>query len=75
MSKIDERSLIEQEIALLKAKRSDDRKMIQQNFLELMDELNPIKKIHKSLNATIDHLFDRLDCLKPLISKIKNLLN
>lgn len=75
MRQIDERILIQQEISVIKTKRSDKRKMIQQNFLEVMDQLNPIAKLQTAANASIDHLFDKLDCIKPFISKIKNFLH
>lgn len=75
MRPIDERILIQQEISMLKAKRSDHRKLIQQNFLEVIVQLNPITKLQTAVNTSIDHVFDRLDCMKPIISKIKSFLH
>ncbi len=72
MNRVNERVLIQQEIALLKAKRSDDRKMIQSHLLETLDQLNPIKKIQDMVDNTIDQLNNKINFFNPIISKLKN---
>jgi hypothetical protein len=77
MQNLNERAIIQKEIALLKTKRIDDQKMIQLALVKLLDQLNPIKKIQASILHTIDqsldHAINRLYFIKPIFFKMKKL--
>ncbi len=69
---MNERVLIQQEIAKLKAKRSEDRKMIQNNFSVIIDQLNPFKKIQCIFDHTLDQLNNKLNLFNPIAKKVKS---
>jgi hypothetical protein len=75
MSRINERTIIQEEIALLKAKQSEEKEMIEYYLLIVLDQLNPIKKIQASIIHTIDkaldHTINRLQFITPLFSKLQ----
>ena len=66
----DEKTLIQEEISLLKLQIIQDRVMIQENLSELMDNLNPLKKIESTLNSFITLTFCKLSKPKSFLSEL-----
>jgi hypothetical protein len=75
MSKLNERLLIQQEIALLKVKISDDRKLIQEQILNTMDQLNPFKNLKASVTSFVELNLTKLVASNPVINGLIKVCN
>jgi hypothetical protein len=60
MSRTKERIIIQQEIALLKAKLSKERASIEFELNFTLDQLNPFKRIEKSLESTFETVLRKI---------------
>ena len=75
MSKLNERLLIQQEIALLKVKLSDDRKLIQEQVLNTMDQLNPFKNLKASVTSFVELNLTKLVASNPVTNGLIKVCN
>ena len=75
MSKLNERLLIQQEIALLKVKISDDRKLIQEQVLNTMNQLNPFKNLKASVTSFVELNLAKLVASNPVTNGLIKVYN
>ena len=75
MSNLNERLLIQQEIALLKVKISDDRKLIQEQVLNTMDQLNPFKNLKASVTSFVELNLAKLVASNPVTNGLIKVYN
>jgi hypothetical protein len=60
MPRTKERMIIQQEIALLKAKLSEERASIEFELNYTLDQLNPFKRIEKYLESTFETVLRKI---------------
>ena len=60
MSRTKERIVIQTEIALLKAKLSEDRARIECELNLTLDQLNPFKRLEKTLENTFENVLRKI---------------
>jgi hypothetical protein len=63
MSRTKERIVIQTEIALLKAKLSEDRARIECELNLTLDQLNPFKRLEKKLENTFDSVLSKIGAI------------
>ena len=75
MSIANEKALIQAEISALKATLLEDRKLIETNFTEIIDQINPFKRIEMSIHSIVTKTLSRPTDAKPFISDLIQVCN